>query len=224
MGKLTGVNPKIAMGLTFIRVYVMVDQENRRSNMRKGSKKIQDLLIKQGCVWVDGKGWETDGDVDLSGHDFKILPTFSRVGGGFGCYGNKLVSLAGAPTEVGGGFGCDNNQLVSLAGAPTKVGRDFWCYNNCLITLEGAPTEVGGDFGCSHNQLSSLAGAPKKVGGNFGCHGNKLIFLTGAPTEIGRDFWCDLAIKAHPAFDIYWHFVKNGMPELAAKTAAEIKI
>jgi hypothetical protein len=150
--------------------------------MRKGSKKIQALLIRQGCVWVAGKGWEIDGNVDLWDQNLKTLPTFSRVGGDFYCADNRFTTLAGAPQEVGG---------------------DFWCHRNKLISLEGAPTEVGGDFYCADNRLTTLAGAPTKVGGDFGC---------------------DLAIKAHPAFEIYQHFAQNGMPELAAKTAAEIKI
>jgi hypothetical protein len=87
--------------------------------MNKGSKEIQDLLTRQGCIWVDGQGWETDGNVDLSYKNLKELPTFSRG-------------------RVGGGFNCDP------------------------------------------------------------------------------------IVEAHPLFDIYLRFVKNGMPELAAKTAAGI--
>jgi hypothetical protein len=171
--------------------------------MDKGSKEIQALLTRQGCVWVDGKGWETDGNVNLFCQNLKELPTFSRVGEDFRCHGNNLVSLEGAPTEVGGDFGCSCNQLTSLA---------------------GAPREVGGVFYCAYNRLVSLAGAPTKVGGGFWCNDNKLVTLAGAPAKVGGNFWCNKAIKAHPAFEIYWHFVKNGMPELAAKTAAEIRI
>jgi hypothetical protein len=171
--------------------------------MNKGSKEIQALLIKQGCVWVKGKGWETDGRVYVYDQNLKVLPTFSRVGGGFDCSYNKLTSLEGAPQKVGGHFGCHYNQLTSLAGAPREVGGGFWCQVNQLVSLAGAPTEVGGVFWCHHNQLVTLAGAPTKVGGSFDC---------------------DQALKQHPAFDIYWHFVKNGMPELAAKTAAGINL
>jgi hypothetical protein len=192
--------------------------------MDKGSKEIQALLTPKGCVWVEGKGWETDGDVDLSWQNLKVLPTFSRVGGVFYCAYNRLTTLAGAPGEVGGDFRCHGNQLVSLAGAPREVGGDFWCNGNQLTTLAGAPTEVGGDFGCDYNQLVSLAGAPTEVGGSFDCTYNRLTTLAGAPREVGGSFWCNKAIKAHPAFEIYLHFVQNGMPELAAKTAAEIRI
>jgi hypothetical protein len=171
--------------------------------LNKGSKEIQDLLIRQGCVWVKGKGWETDGNVNLSWRNLEVLPTFSRVSGFFLCYGNNLTTLAGAPTAVG---------------------ESFMCHYNQLISLEGAPQKVGGGFGCDHNQLVTLAGAPTKVGGDFWCGYNQLVSLAGAPTKVGRNFYCDMAIKQHPAFEIYLHFAKNGMPELAAKTAAEIRI
>jgi hypothetical protein len=118
--------------------------------------------------------------------------SFGHVSGYFGCSGNQLTSLEGAPQTVGGGFHCSNNRLTSLKGAPLTVNGDFLCYNNQLTSLAGAPQTVGGFFKCYDNQLTSLKGAPQTVGDAFSCYDNQLTSLEGAPQTVGGKFYCDL--------------------------------
>ena len=73
----------------------------------------------------------------------KLPVAFDRVSGYFGCWGNQLTTLEGAPQSVGGSFSCSGNQLTSLEHAPKIVGRDFWCNNNRLKSLEGLPAIPG---------------------------------------------------------------------------------
>jgi len=135
---------------------------------------------------------DVKGDFDCSEKGAKTLRgvKFGKISGGFGCSGNELTSLEGAPQEVGGYFSCGGNKLTSLKGAPQVVGGHFNCHNNKLTSLAGAPQEVGGDFWCHHNSLTSLEGAPKKVGWSFDCEKNKLTSLEGAPQEVGGYFNC----------------------------------
>jgi hypothetical protein len=113
------------------------------------------------------------------------------VEGDFGCYGNQLTTLEGAPQTVTGDFYCSRNQLTTLVGAPQTVGGDFYCFHNQLTTLEGAPRTVEGYFNCSHNQLTSLEGAPETVEEDFYCFGNQLTTLEGAPLTVEGNFWGD---------------------------------
>ena len=116
---------------------------------------------------------DVNGDVDLHYRYLDFLPVkFAMVSGDFGCSGNRLTSLKGAPREIGGSFDCGDNKLISLKGAPREIGGSFGCSVNMLTSLEGAPKLVGGDFWCSWNKLNSLKGAPKLVGGDFCCTDN----------------------------------------------------
>jgi hypothetical protein len=125
---------------------------------------VYDYDICDGVVHVVG-------DVDISGLD-SIPVQFGYVSGDFDCYGNKLTSLEGCPSEVGGSFDCSNNNLKSLKGCPSEVGGHFYCSYNNLKSLKGCPSEVGGHFDCNDNQLTSLNGGPMEVGGNFNCSYN----------------------------------------------------
>ena len=138
------------------------------------------------------KGYEIDGDVDLSYCGLKELPDFSKVKvkGDFDCSHNQLTTLKGAPQKVGGNFNCHDNQLTTLEGAPKEIKWDFDCSHNQLTTLKGAPDKVGGDFDCSKNQLTTLEWAPKEVGWSFYCSNNQLTTLKGAPQEVSRSFIC----------------------------------
>jgi hypothetical protein len=91
------------------------------------------------------------------------------VSGSVYLYDKGLTRLPFAFGEVGRDFGCSGNRLTSLEGAPREVGGDFWCFVNRLVSLEGAPVEVGGNFKCYNNRLTSLEGAPSRVGGSFIC-------------------------------------------------------
>ena len=129
-------------------------------------------------------------DLNLSEMNLEKLPDLSKVivNGDFYCFGNKLITLKGAPKEVRGNFYCDNNKLTSLEGAPREVGRDFICSSNNLTSLKGAPKEVGRDFICAGNQLISLEGAPKIINGDFSIFQNKLTSLDGALEKILGEF------------------------------------
>jgi len=119
------------------------------------------------------------GDLDLSGMNLDELPAILSnvtVGGHFGCGGNNLKSLSGAPQHVGGYFDCANNRLKSLSGAPQHLDGTFSCYENNLKSLSGAPQHVGGHFYCYSNSLTSLSGAPQHVGGDFYCNNNGVQF------------------------------------------------
>ncbi len=143
------------------------------------------------------KNFVFDGDIDLSGSDFKELPDLSTitVTGSFSCKScDNLITLKGAPEKVGGYFLCNYcNNLTSLEGAPQEVGGYFFC-NNCenLVSLKGAPKQVNNMFACSDcNNLTSLEGAPQEVDGRFDCQDcNKLVSLKGAPKVVVGDFIC----------------------------------
>ena len=138
------------------------------------------------------KGYEIEGDVNLSKCGLKKLPDFSKIKikGDFNCRSNQLISLEGAPRIVDGNFSCSLNDNISLKGAPRVVGGDFNCSYSCLKSLEGAPREVGGDFVCDTNELISLEGAPREVGGDFICSSNQFTSLKGAPKDVGSGFVC----------------------------------
>ena len=99
-----------------------------------------------------------------------------EVGGNFGCRGNRITSLEGAPSIVNGYFDCSSNKLTSLEGCPKKIKGAFYCSNNQLTSLEGCPEEIGFNFTCHTNNLVSLEGCPKVVKGYFDCTGNTTKF------------------------------------------------
>ena len=132
--------------------------------------KIQNYTIN------DDLSIDVDGDVDLHYRFLDFLPIkFGTVSGDFGCSGNQLTSLKGAPREVGGSFDCGDNKLISLKGAPREIGGSFSCSVNMLSSLEGSPKLVGGDFYCEYNHLTSLEGAPREVGKDFYCNDNPYL-------------------------------------------------
>jgi len=134
------------------RIGLTKSQENFLNRYTKGT-----WTYNPATGLVDVKGGFDCSDRGLE--DFKGVK-FGKVSGDFGCSGNELTSLEGAPQEVDGDFGCSGNELTSLKGGPQKVGGDFSCSYNQLTSLKGAPQEVGGDFDCRYNELTSLAGAP----------------------------------------------------------------
>jgi hypothetical protein len=109
------------------------------------------------------------GTVDLDRKGLTRLPfAFGKVGGHFGCSGNRLTSLEGAPREVGGNFECSDNRLTSLEGAPREVGEYFGCFGNRLTSLEDAPSRVGWNFGCSVDGLRDVSALKRcKIGGQI---------------------------------------------------------
>ena len=82
---------------------------------------------------INNKGEiDVDGEVDLSGKDFKELPyKFGKVKGYFkldGC--ENLISINNCPDKVGDSFDIDGCiRLDSLEGCPKEVGSNFWCGN-----------------------------------------------------------------------------------------------
>ena len=57
---------------------------------------------------------DVKGNVYLNNRDLTKFPEFIRfnkVGGGFWCHNNNLVSLEGCPSSVGGGFWCSKNKV-----------------------------------------------------------------------------------------------------------------
>ena len=115
--------------------------------------KVFKRLSQAKAKWIEDKGWQVPGNIDLLNLNLKILPTFCEVGRDFYCYNNSLTSLQGAPKEVGRDFYCSHNSLTSLQGAPKKVEGSFYCFHNSLTSLQGAPEKVGGDFYCSGNKV-----------------------------------------------------------------------
>ena len=150
---------------------ILTEAEMRRLKRISNEYIPVDYIDKSNYKKYVGRNVNVKGDVDLSNLHLKELPiTFGKVGGGFDCSYNKLVSLKGCPSKVDGDFDCSRNNLVSL---------------------KGCPKEVRGFFECSWNELESLEGCPSKVGGNFDCYCNKKQFTideVNSLCDVGGEF------------------------------------
>jgi len=150
----------------------------------------KDYQIKNYSINSDGS-IDVNGDVDLRDCHLRKLPLqFGKVGGGFTCMDNDLISLDGSPHTVGLLFNCTNNNLTNLIGGPTTVGGNYTCNINILTSLMGAPTMVGGSFLCRRNKLVNLIGAPSTVGDGF-IGNNKLTstYSGDIDVEVGGDIY-----------------------------------
>ena len=132
---------------------ILTEAEMRRLKRISNEYIPVDYIDKSNYKKYVGRNVNVKGDVDLSNLHLKELPiTFGKVGGGFDCSYNKLVSLKGCPSKVGRYFDCSSNKLVSLKGCPKEVRGFVECSWNELESLEGCPSKVDGDFDCSNNK------------------------------------------------------------------------
>lgn len=125
---------------------------------------------------------DVDGNVILVSCGLSEIPfKFGRVNGMFNVSNNSLTSLKNSPTIVADKFICYGNKLISLLGGPSESGW-YNCSYNSLKSLSGSPVRVNGNFLCNNNFLFDLKGGPKKVMGNYNCSNNKIQSLS----EIGE--------------------------------------
>jgi hypothetical protein len=118
------------------------------------------------AVIIDGIDVDWLHSMDI--YDYDICGGVVHVVGDVNICYQRLTSIPVQFGYVSGHFYCSNNKLISLAGCPSEVGEFFSCSFNNLTSFEGGPTEVGGDFICRGNRFKGNPDVSHiKIGGDF---------------------------------------------------------